>query len=102
MSKRKRRLTLERQTEKEKALPLGPQNPAIDFPPADPGVLYRDCDPPAGHTRLYTVDQSGERVFEITVRKDLATPDLIDRWREDARAIAAPALFLVRSETVRR
>jgi len=61
-----------------------------EFPTPEPGELYRDCDPLAGHVRLYTVDESGERIFEVTVRKDVFTPELIDRWRDDARAIAGP------------
>jgi hypothetical protein len=56
--------------------------------PLTPGVLYLEQCPPEGYLLAYSVNRNGVRCFQVQVRLDDATPELIDRWRDDARAIA--------------
>lgn len=70
------------------------------MPSEDPpmrGVLYREPCPPPGQLRMYAVDVTGARCFEITVSTGAATSQLVARWQEDARTIGGVPLALVRS-----
>src|SRR6185312_11554292 len=67
-----------------------------------PGVLYIEQCPPAGYLLAYAVNIEGSRCFQVQVRAEAATPELIDRWRDDARQIASPRLQLVRDREAAR
>lgn len=83
---------------------FGPREPTQPSEPQTliPGMLYIDHCPPEGYVVAYAVDSNGARCYEVRACLRRTTPELIARWRDDARAIASPPLTLVtRAEPAR-